>query len=379
MQQDSMIWLSSPHSSGRENKYIAEAFNNGRLLPLGENVSGFEEDLQAYFDGNVYVSALNSGTSAIHLALILLGVSSGDEVICQSLTFTASANPIVYLGATPVFVDSEPQTWGICPTALEAAIKNRIVAGKKPKAIIAVHLYGMPYKVDEVNEISLKYNIPVVEDSAEALGSKYKGRKCGALGNVSVLSFNGNKIITTTSGGALICKNLQMKERAAFLAAQAKDPAPYYQHSQIGFNYRLSNILAGIGRGQMEVLEDRILQRRSNHEFYINMVADMPGISVFSSQDDNLFYSNYWLNVLVFEKPDANISLMNHFLANNIESRPVFKPLHLQPVFSECLYFGENVAESIFNTCLCVPSGSNLTLSQKMLIKQSVKSWYALL
>ncbi|MES2485465.1 MAG: aminotransferase class I/II-fold pyridoxal phosphate-dependent enzyme [Bacteroidota bacterium] len=373
--QDSMIWISSPHPSGAEQKYIDDAFNTRRLLTLGENVDGFEADIEKYLGNNVHVAALSSGTAAIHMALVLLDVGPGDEVICQSLTFAASANPVVYLGGTPVFVDSEPQTWNICPDALESAIKNRIAAGKQPKAIVAVHAYGMPYKVREIRELADKYGIPVVEDSAEALGSAYYSQKCGTFGDLSILSFNGNKIITTSSGGVLVSKSAEMKQRAIFLASQAKDAAPHYQHSQIGYNYRMSNVLAGIGRGQAEVLEERIIQRRSNHDFYKNLFAPIHGVSAFTSIDDEAFFSNYWLTAVVLENNGDNMSLMQHLLLDSIDSRPVFKPLHLQPVFSQCLYFGGNRAETIFNSGLCLPSSSNLSAEQKERIEQSVYKW----
>ena len=263
------IWLSSPHMSGNELKYITEAFDTNWVAPLGPNVNGFENDLQTYLNEDRHVAALASGTSALHLSLILLGVSQGDEVICQSKTFSASANPIVYQGASPVFVDSEKDTWNMCPLQLEIAIKDRIAKGKMPKAIIAVHLYGMPYKVDEINKIAVKYSIPVVEDSAESLGSQYKNKNCGTFGDFSILSFNGNKIITTSGGGALITKSQKLKEKAVFLATQARDSAPHYLHSEIGYNYRMSNIVAGIGRGQMTILDSHVAKRRSNYQFYV--------------------------------------------------------------------------------------------------------------
>ncbi len=374
--QDSMIWMSPPHPGGGEQKYIDDAFETGRLFPFGENKEGFEADIQNYLGNNTYAAALSSGTAAIHLALILMGVGPGDEVVCQSLTFAASANPIIYLGASPIFVDSEPETWNICPEALETAIKNRLKAGKKPKAIIAVHLYGMPYKVKEIHNIALRYDIPVLEDSAEALGSSYYGQKCGTFGDIAVLSFNGNKIITCTSGGALISKDKEVVQRAFFLASQAKDPAPYYQHSEIGYNYRMSNILAGIGRGQMEVLEERVGQRRANHSFYLELFKKMPRVSVFTSINNEAFYSNYWLTTVSAEGSGSNMSLMSHLLKDNIESRPVFKPMHLQPVFSTSLYFGGNVAESLFYSGLCLPSGSSLTVHEKERISESIDKWY---
>ena len=262
------IYLSSPHMGGKEQQYVNEAFATNWVAPLGPNVEGFEKDLENYLGEESHVAALSSGTAALHLALILLGVERGDEVLCQSMTFSASANPIIYQGATPIFVDSEPETWNICPIHLEEAIKDRISKGKKPKAIIAVHLYGMPYKADKIKKISEEYEIPIVEDSAEALGSSYKGQKCGTFGDISILSFNGNKIITTSGGGALVSRNLKFKEKAIFLATQARDSAPHYQHSEIGYNYRLSNISAGIGRGQMEVLDNHVILRRQMNQFY---------------------------------------------------------------------------------------------------------------
>ena len=275
---ESKIWLSSPHMGGGELKYINSAFETNWVAPLGPNVSGFELDLERYLNNEVHVAALSSGTAAIHLGLILLGVSAGDEVLCQSMTFSASANPIVYLGATPIFIDSEAETWNLCPNALEAAIKDRIAKGKKPKAIIAVHLYGMPYQVDAIREIANRYEIPILEDSAEALGSKYKNQHCGTFGDLSVLSFNGNKIITTSGGGALVCRNKIQKEKAVFLATQARDAAPHYEHSEIGYNYRMSNICAGIGRGQMEVLDNHIHLRREMNSFYKNLFENIEAI-----------------------------------------------------------------------------------------------------
>lgn len=373
--ENPMIWLSSPHPSGNEQKYIDEAFNLRRLFAFGENINGFEKDLEQYLGQDVYVAAFNSGTSAIHMALILLGVTNGDEVICQSLTFAASANPIVYVGAKPVFTGSEPQTWNMCPDALEAAIKDRIAKGKKPKAIIAVHLYGMPYKADEINGIANKYGIAVIEDSAEALGSTYKGIKCGTLGDISILSFNGNKIITTASGGGLVTKDANVKERAIFLASQAKDPAPHYQHSQVGYNYRISNINAGIGRGQIEVLPDYINLRRNNHVFYSELFKGESYINVLTEPNAD-FYSNYWLTTITINDSNKTSEGLRLFLAKkNIETRPVWKPLHLQPVFADCDYYGDDFAENIFNTGLCMPSGSNLTDLEKQRITDAFTEW----
>ena len=357
------IWLSSPHMGGNEQKYVNEAFETNWIAPLGPNVTGFEQDLETYLGNNVFVGALSSGTAALHLALILLKVKVGDEVICQSMTFSASANPIVYQGAIPIFVDSERDTWNICPNALETAIKERISKGRKPKAIIAVHLYGMPFKVDEIRTIANKYEIPIIEDSAEALGSAFKGQKCGTFGDISILSFNGNKIITTSGGGAIVTKNELLKNEAVFLATQARDNAPHYQHSKIGYNYRLSNICAGIGRGQMEILDSHIEKRREMHQFYKNVFVDQEGITIFSEPNED-YYSNHWLSAIIINseknngksREDLRLLLENE----NIESRPLWKPMHLQPVFKNAPYYGGSVSEELFNNGLCLPSGSNL-------------------
>lgn len=362
MQKDK-IWLSSPHMGGNEQKYVNEAFESNWIAPLGPNVTGFEQDLETYLGNNVFVGALSSGTAALHLALILLKVKVGDEVICQSMTFSASANPIVYQGAIPIFVDSERDTWNICPNALETAIKERISKGRKPKAIIAVHLYGMPFKVDEIRTIANKYEIPIIEDSAEALGSAFKGQKCGTFGDISILSFNGNKIITTSGGGAIVTKNELLKNEAVFLATQARDNAPHYQHSKIGYNYRLSNICAGIGRGQMEILDSHIEKRREMHQFYKNVFVDQEGITIFSEPNED-YYSNHWLSAIIINseknngksREDLRLLLENE----NIESRPLWKPMHLQPVFKNAPYYGGSVSEELFNNGLCLPSGSNL-------------------
>ena len=359
----SKIWLSSPHMGGAELKYIHKAFDENFIAPLGSNIDVFENDLQDFLRENVNVVALASGTAALHLALVMLGVKMGDEVICQSMTFSASANPIVYQGATPIFIDSERETWNICPKALEIAIKDRLSKGKKPKAIIVVHIYGMPAKMDEIMKIANKYEIPIVEDAAEALGSIYKRKKCGTFGEMSILSFNGNKIITTSGGGALVCRKQAQKERAVFLSTQARDEAPYYQHSEIGYNYRMSNVSAGIGCGQMEVLEERIIQRRFNHNFYRNLFESMEGISIFSEPNDD-FYSNHWLTAIVIDEERIGFDrdkLRLKFLENNIETRPLWKPMHLQPIFTDAPYYGEDVSERLFQKGLCLPSGSNMT------------------
>ena len=355
------IYLSSPHMGGMEEVYVQEAFATNWIAPLGPHVSSFELSLEKYLGENSHVAALSSGTAAIHLALILLGVERGDEVICQSMTFSASANPIVYLGAKPIFVDSEPETWNISPEFLEMAIKDRIAKGKKPKAIIAVHLYGMPYKVDEITAIARKYDIPMVEDSAEALGSSYKGRKCGTFGDISILSFNGNKIITTSGGGALVSRKEADKTKAIFLATQARDDAPHYQHSQIGYNYRLSNVCAGIGRGQMQVLDEHVSLRRLIHEFYRQLFRNHTAIEMFTEPSAH-FFSNHWLSCITFlnsRTPNPE-GMRQALLAQNIESRPLWKPMHLQPIFKEAPYYGDGTSESLFNNGLCLPSGSNL-------------------
>ena len=359
----SKIWLSPPHMGGAELKYIHKAFDENFIAPLGTNIDAFENELQNFLGEKVNVTALSSGTAALHLALVMLGVKRGDEVICQSMTFSASANPIVYQGATPIFIDSERETWNICPKALEIAIKDRLSKGKKPKAIIVVHLYGMPAKMDEIMKIANKYEISIVEDTAEALGSIYKGKKCGTFGEMSILSFNGNKIITTSGGGALVCKKKEQKERAIFLSTQAKDNKPYYQHSEIGYNYRMSNVSAGIGCGQIEVLEERIIQRRFNHNFYRNLFESMEGISIFSEPNDD-FYSNHWLSAILIDEERIGFDrdkLQLKFLENNIETRPLWKPMHLQPIFSDAPYYGEDVSERLFQKGLCLPSGSNMT------------------
>jgi dTDP-4-amino-4,6-dideoxygalactose transaminase len=353
------ILLSSPHMSGHEQKYIQEAFDTNWIAPLGANVDGFETAIEMYLKEDVKVAALSSGTAAIHLGLVLLGVKAGDEVICQSFTFSASANPILYQGAVPVFVDSEKDTWNICPVLLEKAIKDRIAKGNKPKAIIAVHLYGMPYKIQEVHAVANKYEIPVIEDSAEALGSSCFGRKCGTFGDIGVLSFNGNKIITTSGGGAIVVPDQEMKKKAVFLSTQARDNAPHYQHSQLGYNYRMSNIVAGIGRGQMEVLDDRVKSRRTNYEFYYKELSEFDALSFLKEPDG--FFSNRWLSCFTTNSYELREQLRLVLANEDIESRPLWKPLHLQPVFKDYTAYTNGVSEALFETGLCLPSGSNLT------------------
>jgi len=363
---------------GNELKYVHEAFDANWVAPLGPNVNGFEQDIENYLKQDVKVAALSAGTAALHLALIECGVSQGDEVICQSMTFSASANPIAYLGATPVFVDSEIETWNVCPIALEQAIKDRIAKGKTPKAIIAVHLYGMPFKVDEVMTVANKYNIPVIEDAAEALGSTYKGIACGTFGRFGVLSFNGNKIITTSGGGALVCQNQEDKDQTVFLATQARDNAPHYQHSQIGYNYRMSNIVAGIGRGQMEVLNDRVAAGRAMNAFYQELFAEIEGVTVFTEPTAD-YYSNHWLSAIVIDPVIALVTredLRLAFLEDDIESRPLWKPMHQQPVFEKAPYYGGTVAAELFENGLCLPSGSNLTDTDRERITTIVKKMF---
>ena len=368
------IWLSAPHMGGSELKYIQEAFDSNWIAPVGANIHYFEHHLETYL-GSRYVAALNSGTSAIHLGLILLGVQAGDTVLCQSMTFSASANPILYQGATPIFIDSESETWNLCPIALEEAIVDCMAKGQKPKAIIAVHLYGIPYQVDAIRIVADKYSIPILEDSAEALGSSYKGQKCGTFGDIGIFSFNGSKIITTSSGGAIVTHSEKLKDKAIFLATQARDEAPHYQHSEIGYNYRMSNICAGIGRGQMEVFADYIGLRRNIHAFYVDLFAAIEGVTVFTVPNAN-YFSNYWLSaILVYPLETNGISretLRLALEAANIESRPLWKPMHLQPIFCKYPYYGSNISETLFKNGLCLPSGSNLSEADLERIKSVV-------
>ena len=373
----SKIWLSSPHMGGGEMKYVQEAFDQNWVAPLGKNVDEFENAIQEFIEEDKFVAALSSGTAALHLALIQLGVGYGDEVICQSFTFSASANPIKYLGANPVFVDSDPVNWNMSPFFLEEAIKDRISKNKKPKAVIVVHLYGMPALMDEITAICSKYEIPLIEDSAEALGSTYKGKKCGTFGDFAILSFNGNKIITTSGGGALVGPTKETKEKTIFLSTQARDNAPHYQHSEIGYNYRLSNICAGIGRGQMEVLSDRIQQRRAINEFYKDVFSNIDAVNVFSEASSD-FFSNHWLSCITIDKKvttRTNQELMAAFAEENIETRPLWKPMHLQPVFNDCPYYGETVSEELFTAGLCLPSGSNITNDDKNRIYEVISKY----
>ena len=359
---------------GNELKYVHEAFESNWVAPLGPNVDGFEFAIQKFLGANVEVAALSSGTAALHLALIQCGVGYGDEVICQSMTFSASANPILYQGATPIFVDSEKQTWNMCPVFLRAAIVDRLLKRKKPKAIIVVHLYGMPAKIDEILDVANEFDIPVIEDAAEALGSTYKGQSCGTFSRFGVLSFNGNKIITTSGGGALVCDRLEDRNRAVFLSTQARDDAPHYQHSNVGFNYRLSNVCAGIGRGQMEVLQSRVSARRNMHNFYVELFRNIEGITVFSEPSDD-FFSNHWLSAILIDSSiikKTRDDFRTRLLEENIESRPLWKPMHLQPVFAGAPYYGEDVCEELFEKGLCLPSGSNLSEVDRERIASSI-------
>ena len=363
------IWLSLATMGGEENRFVQEAFDTNWVVPLGPNVTGFELDLKSFLGGAKPVAALSSGTAALHLALRMLGVGPGDEVLCQSFTFVASANPITYLGAIPVFVDSEPDSWNLSPAFLEQAIQDRIQqTGKKPKAIIGVDLYGMPAMWPEISAIATKYDIPLIEDAAEALGSSLNGRMCGTFGHLGILSFNGNKIITTSGGGALVCPDETVAAKAVFLATQARDPAPHYEHSEIGYNYRLSNICAGIGRGQMLALPCFVERRRAIHALYTALLADVPGISVMQAPTPQ-HETNYWLTtILVGETADCRPQTADQMRekvrlaleAENIESRPLWKPMHLQPVFKNAPFYGDGTSELLFQNGLCLPSGAGL-------------------
>jgi dTDP-4-amino-4,6-dideoxygalactose transaminase len=362
MYQNKRIYLSSPHMGGAEMKYIREAFDQNWVAPLGPNVDKFEAEIAGYL-GVQYAAALNSGTSAIHLALLVLGVKQNDEVISSTFTFSATINPIAYIGAIPILVDSELQTWNMSPDLLETAIKDRIKKGKHPKAILPVHLYGMPANIKRIMEISGKYDIPVIEDAAEALGSRFNGKPAGTFGEIGILSFNGNKIITTSGGGAMVSDNRDLIVKARFLATQARDKAPHYQHSEIGYNYRMSNVVAGIGLGQMEVISERVMKRRENFSFYKNNLKDKPGI-LFLDEADSKYYSNRWLTTILID-PEISGTTRDKIIMSlekaNIESRPLWKPMHLQPVFSSCPAYINGVSENLFNRGLCLPSGTNMS------------------
>lgn len=375
MSEKKKIWLSSPHMGGSEQKYVKQAFDTNWVAPLGPNVNGFEEDL-CRFTGAKHAAALSSGTAALHLALILQGVKPGDYVLCQSMTFSASANPIAYVGAIPVFIDSEPDTWNMSPVWLEEAVEacmngklkmnGKSLPAKKPAAIIPVHLYGMPAKMDEIIKVAQKYEIPIIEDAAESLGSHYNGYQTGVFGKMGILSFNGNKIITTSGGGALLSDDEALIQKARFLATQARDPAPHYQHSHIGYNYRMSNVLAGIGRGQMEVLDKRVAQRRANFTRYLDFFGGLveKGYQVAFQQELPGMFSNRWLTTVLID-PEKSKGLTREKIrlaldAENIESRPLWKPMHLQPIFEGMPFYGDGTSERLFDHGLCLPSGSNL-------------------
>ncbi len=372
------IWLSLAQMSGEELQYIKEAFDTNWVVPLGPNVNAFEELLANYLAENKKVVALVSGTSAIHLALIQLEVGIGDEVICQSFTFAASANPIKYVGATPVFVDSEKRTWNMNPVFLEEAIKDRIsVTGKTPKAIIPVHLYGMPANMAAISEIANRYNIPIIEDAAEALGATYKDQKCGTFGEFACLSFNGNKMITTSGGGALVCSTMEQAKKTMFYATQARDEAPHYQHSEIGYNYRMSNICAGIGRGQMRILDSHVARRREIHSIYSTCLANFSGIS-FLENPSTEYQSNHWLTCVIIEPEKAGFTredLRNAMNKANIETRPLWKPMHLQPLFANTPFYGDGTSARLFENGLCLPSSPVLSEDD---IKRVVDVFYTL-
>ena len=369
------IWLSSPHMGGAERKYVKDAFDTNWIAPAGPHILNFEKKLSALSNG-FEVTALSSGTASLHLALILLGVKKGDRVLCSSFTFSASANPIAYVGANPVFIDSDIDSWNMCPILLEKAIKGCILENEKPKAIMLVHLYGMPAKMDEIMKVATKYDIPVIEDAAEALGSTYKNKPLGTFGAFGVYSFNGNKIITTSGGGALFCKDKALVEKAKFLATQARDDKPHYEHSEIGYNYRMSNICAAIGLGQLEVLEERVIQKRAIKSFYKEQLSSVKEISFLDESEDS--YSNFWLTTILLSKNSTidREQLRLHLEKENIESRPLWKPMHLQPVFKECKSYLNGVSEDLFNRGLCLPSGTNMSIEDLKRVVSKIKELY---
>ena len=369
------IWLSPPHISDNEKKYVDEAFSQNWIAPAGPHLDRFEEKISK-ISNDYGVAALSSGTAAIHLALILLGIKKNDIVICSSFTFSASVNPIIYQGAKPVFIDSETETWNMDPVLLEKAIKDYVKIGKKPKAIILVHLYGYPAKINEILNISNKYDIPIIEDAAEAVGSKYNNQPLGTFGEIGIFSFNGNKIITTSSGGALISQNKKYVEKAKFLSTQARDDFPHYEHSEIGYNYRMSNVCAAIGIGQIEILESRVEKRRYIYNYYRENLSSIPFISFVDNI--NGYYSNRWLTTILI----SNKSVINRedirleLLKNNIESRPLWKPMHIQPIFKTCDAYINGVSEDLFKRGLCLPSGSSMNENDLMRVVQIIKKLY---
>ena len=375
----SRIWLSPPHTCDKELGFIQDAFAKNWIAPVGENITAFEQDICRFLEKNIYATTTNTGTAALHLAMIILGVKRDDYVICQNLTFIATINPAIYIGATPVLVDSEKETWNMSPEFLETAIKDCLKKGKKPKAIVWVNLYGMPAKIDEIRQIAQSYEIPLLEDAAESLGSKYKDDYCGTFGDIAMISFNGNKIITTSNGGVLLSKNKEFTDMARFLASQSRDNAPYYQHSTIGYNYALSNISAGIGRGQMTVLPERITARRANNAFYQKAFAEIPGIKVHKEPNEN-YFSNHWLSCILVDpkltggitREDIRLKLWEH----EIESRPLWKPMHLQPVFKDCAFYGDGTSEELFEKGLCLPSGSILANNDIQQVVDAIYSYF---
>lgn len=376
---EEQIKLSLPHLAGNENKYVKDAIDSTWITPLGPYVNRFEDMLDEYLGVNNVV-ALSAGTAAIHLALAIIGVGKGDEVICQSMTFSASANPIVYLGGKPVFVDSEPSTWNMDPTLLRNAIEERIkLTSRKPKAIIVVHLYGMPTRMDEIIKIAAEYDIPVVEDAAEAIGSEYDGHKCGTIGRFGILSFNGNKMITTSGGGALICPDKESAQRALFLATQARENRPYYYHETIGYNYRLSNVSAAIGCAQMEELDWRVNRRRAIHGIYADALRDNPVVSVHTNPDDT-FNSNYWLSTILLDdaSPVSADDLRQKLASHNIETRLLWRPMHMQPVYKDAPAYVNGVSERLFGHGLCLPSSTTLSDEQIQYVAQLINRYTAL-
>lgn len=376
---DNAIKLSLPHMGGKEQYWVNQAFETNWVVPLGPNVDEFERLLGEYIGAPSRVVALSAGTAALHLGLVMLGVKAGDEVMCQSLTFSASANPITYQGARPVFVGSEPDTWNMDPEALDRGIADRIkVTGRKPVAIIPVHLYGMPAKMDEILAVAAKWDIPVLEDAAEALGSEYKGRKCGTLGKYGALSFNGNKIITTSGGGALVCPDEESARRVKFYATQARENRPYYYHTVIGYNYRMSNVCAGIGVGQMDVLQEHVDRRRTIHDLYTWALDTVGGLSVQQNPSDS-FHSNFWLSTLLIDPATGHTpdELRLALADRNIESRLLWRPMHMQPIFADAPYYGNNIEDELFGRGLCMPSGSVLSDADINRVTEAIKCFMA--